>query len=237
MCALGGWLTSLGLYSPTESISSPLSWPAVLTISPASSPWPVRRWPTVPAAPTLSLPFVLNQLTPFWNTLCLEMLFQPAFGLPQLLCSLGAILESNVLRADRLFGRWSQDRAGRGVGRETERGGRWQRRVRLVSWPWWATDAQLYWGLWDRSTELTPPTPLAQGLRSLHYFTLHNNICTLLTTAPECGWSGLSLQPRSAPRGLAAAPRGVRAHGHGQPLYVLREGQSTSEVGIRSEDS
>ena len=39
--------------------------------------------PTVPTTPTASLLFVLNKLTPFWNTLSLEIRFQPALGLPQ----------------------------------------------------------------------------------------------------------------------------------------------------------
>ena len=39
--------------------------------------------PAALAVPTLSLLFVLNRLTPFCNTLCLEILFQPALGLPQ----------------------------------------------------------------------------------------------------------------------------------------------------------
>ena len=33
--------------------------------------------------PTLSLLFVFNKLTAFWNALCLEILFQPMLGLPQ----------------------------------------------------------------------------------------------------------------------------------------------------------
>ena len=41
-------------------------------------------WETRPIgeAPTLPLLFVLNILTPFWNALCLEILFQPSLGLP-----------------------------------------------------------------------------------------------------------------------------------------------------------
>ena len=35
------------------------------------------------AVPMWSLLFVLNKLTPFWNALYLEILFQPALGLPQ----------------------------------------------------------------------------------------------------------------------------------------------------------
>ena len=48
------------------------------------SPWPVRSCqPTAFTVPTLSLLFVLNKLTPFCNTLCLEILFQPVLRMPQ----------------------------------------------------------------------------------------------------------------------------------------------------------
>ena len=48
------------------------------------SPWPVRSCqPTALTVPTLSLLFVLNKLTPFCNTLCLEILFQTVLRLPQ----------------------------------------------------------------------------------------------------------------------------------------------------------
>ena len=47
-------------------------------------PWLVRSFrPTELVVPTLSVLFVLNKLTPFCNTLCLEILFHPALGLPQ----------------------------------------------------------------------------------------------------------------------------------------------------------
>lgn len=35
------------------------------------------------AAPALSLPFALHELPPYCSTLCLEIVFQPAAGLPQ----------------------------------------------------------------------------------------------------------------------------------------------------------
>ena len=35
------------------------------------------------AAPALSLPFALHELPPYCTTLCLEIVFQPAVGLPQ----------------------------------------------------------------------------------------------------------------------------------------------------------
>ena len=46
-----------------------------------NSPWPVRNCAL--EVPTLSLLFVLNKLTLFCSTLCLEILFQPMLGLPQ----------------------------------------------------------------------------------------------------------------------------------------------------------
>ena len=39
--------------------------------------------PATLAVPTLSLLFILSKLTPFWNALCLEILFQPEFRLRQ----------------------------------------------------------------------------------------------------------------------------------------------------------
>ena len=46
-------------------------------------PWPVRSCqPSVLTVRIFSLFFVLNELTPFCNTLSLEILFQPVLGLP-----------------------------------------------------------------------------------------------------------------------------------------------------------
>ena len=48
------------------------------------SSWPARHCqPATLTTPTLSLLFVLNKLTSFYNTLYLEILFQPALRLPQ----------------------------------------------------------------------------------------------------------------------------------------------------------
>ena len=81
-----------------KSVGSPLSWLAVLTVSPRNElcsplgqlslemthcsnsmpsalPGLSGGRPAVLAAPTLSLLFVLNKLSPFCNTLCLEILF------------------------------------------------------------------------------------------------------------------------------------------------------------------
>ena len=47
------------------------------------SPWPVRSCqPSVLTLLILSLLFVLNKLTPFCNTLSLEIVFPPVLGLP-----------------------------------------------------------------------------------------------------------------------------------------------------------
>ena len=46
-----------------------------------NSPWPVRNCAL--EVPTLSLLFVLNKLTLFCSSLCLEILFQPTLRLPQ----------------------------------------------------------------------------------------------------------------------------------------------------------
>ena len=49
-----------------------------------NSPWLVRSCqPVALEMPTLSLLFFLNKSTPFCSTLCLEILFPPALGLPQ----------------------------------------------------------------------------------------------------------------------------------------------------------
>ena len=48
------------------------------------SPWPARYCQSAMLrAPTLSLLFILSKLTSFYNTLYLEILFQPALRLPQ----------------------------------------------------------------------------------------------------------------------------------------------------------
>ena len=61
------------------------------------SPWPVRSCqPTALTVPTLSLLFVLNKLTPFCNTLCLEILFQPLLGLPQQIYHLGVLQSMGI---------------------------------------------------------------------------------------------------------------------------------------------
>ena len=67
-----------------ESVSSPLSLPMVLSPSPSLSSFGrcslicQEVGLTVLAVPTLSLLFILNKHAPFWNTPCLEILFQPS---------------------------------------------------------------------------------------------------------------------------------------------------------------
>ena len=52
--------------------------------------------PAVPTVPTIPLLFVLNKLTPFCNTLRLEILFQPLLGLPQKIYHLGVLQSMGI---------------------------------------------------------------------------------------------------------------------------------------------